>query len=99
MNFSLRPLASATPMSKEARWRDSTDPEILMCYRNALANWRYDGFVEFLPIAADWLNKEIGESRDFAHRLHDFVAAGGEIDQLWKRVRIGTPGLTTTTCG
>ena len=60
-----------------------TDLEILTCYRNALANWRYDGFVEFFPLAADWLEKELGEKpRDFAHRLHDFVTAGGEIDRV-----------------
>ena len=60
-----------------------TDPEILKCYCNALANWRYNGFVEFYPLAATWLKKELGEEfRDFAKRLHDFVAAGGEIDQV-----------------
>ena len=60
-----------------------TDPEILTCYRNALANWRYDGFVEFLPRAAEWLARELGEKpRDFARRLQVYVTAGGEIDQV-----------------
>lgn len=60
-----------------------TDPEVLTCYCNALANWRYDGYVEFLQRAAEWLDKELGERpRDFAQRLHEFVAAGGEIDQV-----------------
>lgn len=60
-----------------------TDPEILTCYRNALANWNYAGFVEFSPLAAEWLRKELRESQKvFSRRLHDFVAAGGEIDQV-----------------
>ena len=60
-----------------------TDPETLKCYRNALANWGYDGYVLLSPLAAGWLDKELGESpRRFAQRLHDFVAAGGEIDQV-----------------
>ena len=60
-----------------------TDPEVLTCYRNALANWRYYGFVVFSPLATEWLDKELGDSpRLFAERLHDFVAAGGEIDQV-----------------
>jgi hypothetical protein len=57
-----------------------TDPEILSCYCNALANWQFAGFVDFTTIAAEWLRTELGESqRDFARRLFEFVRAGGEI--------------------
>ena len=60
-----------------------TDPEILKCYCNALANWRFSGFIDFSPLAADWLRREVKESqRDFARRLCDFVHAGGEVDQV-----------------
>jgi len=60
-----------------------TDPELLTCYRNALANWRYNGYVVFSPLAEEWLDKELGESPPrFAERLNDFVTAGGEIDQV-----------------
>jgi hypothetical protein len=60
-----------------------TDPEILACYCNALANWRYAGFVDFSPLAAQWLKKELNETqRQFAKRLHEFVQAGGEVDQV-----------------
>ena len=60
-----------------------TDPEILTCYRNALANWRYAGFVDYAPLAIDWLEREFRDAeRDFTKMLHDFVQAGGEIDQV-----------------
>lgn len=32
-----------------------TDPERLRCYRNALENWKYDGFVDFSERAWNWL--------------------------------------------
>lgn len=60
-----------------------TDPEILKCYCNALANWQFSGFIDFSPLAAEWLRSELKESqRDFARRLCDFVRAGGEVDQV-----------------
>ena len=36
-----------------------TDPEILLCYRNALRNWRYEGFVVFEKDAAEGLRKHL----------------------------------------
>lgn len=60
-----------------------TDAEILKCFKNALANWRYDGFTILADIAADWLDNEIPnlKPRDLARLMHDYVAAGGIIDQ------------------
>jgi hypothetical protein len=59
------------------------DPETLSCYRNALANWSFIGYVDFSPLAAEWLRRELKEAqRDFARRLYEFVRAGGEIDQV-----------------
>lgn len=35
-----------------------TDPEKLRCYLNALANWRFDGFMQFKPQALRELDRE-----------------------------------------
>jgi hypothetical protein len=60
-----------------------TDPERLACYLNALANWRYEGFITFSPLALDWLRREYPDylPRDVAELLFDHVAAGGVIDE------------------
>lgn len=61
-----------------------TDPETLACYRSALANWKFRGFMVFSRIAEEWLRKYLkGMSQiSFAHMLHEFVEDGGEIDQV-----------------
>jgi hypothetical protein len=61
-----------------------TDPEILSCYCNALANWKYHGFVAFTKLAQDWLQRELGgmSPRAFAEILYLFVQGGGEVDQV-----------------
>lgn len=60
-----------------------TDLEILTCYRNALANWLYDGFVKYSPLAEEWLQKRTGVTpREFSRFIHDFVRAGGQVDQI-----------------
>lgn len=63
------------------------DAELLARYRSALANWRVTGYVEWKPTAAAWVQKNLeGLSlRDVAKRLFDFVAAGGEVDQVNER--------------
>jgi len=61
-----------------------TDPVILSCYRNALANWRFLGFVDFTKLAQEWLQRELSGMlpRAFAELLHRYVRGGGEIDQV-----------------
>ncbi len=60
-----------------------TDPEKLTCYKNALANWQYEGFMTFTSVALDWLHKHFPgySTREIAKLLYNYVAAGGEIDQ------------------
>jgi hypothetical protein len=60
-----------------------TDPEKLTCYKNALANWRYDGFMTFTKDAMRWLHQKMPSwsTREIAKLLYEYVAAGGEIDQ------------------
>lgn len=60
------------------------NPEILSCYLNALANWRYSGFIGYSRIAEEWLRKHLPNltQKTFAQLLHDYVHAGGEIDQV-----------------
>lgn len=62
-----------------------TDPEVLACYVNALSNWRYEGFVEFLDDASKGLRKYLPghTQRGFKALLHEFVVLKhGEIDQV-----------------
>jgi hypothetical protein len=62
-----------------------TDPERLRCYKSALANRRYDGFITFTKDALRWLHAELPDfsPRDIAQMLHNHVAAQGdkEIDE------------------
>jgi hypothetical protein len=54
----------------------------LRCYRNALNNWRYEGFIEFRPRVESWLRKELALSgREVRQLLAEFVAQGGRIDE------------------
>ncbi len=61
-----------------------TDPEKLQCYRNALANWRFAGFVRLTPFAEEafkQLKLEVSE-RQFRQLLHEYVLGSGEIDEV-----------------
>ncbi len=68
----------ALPDEQEARLR---------CYRNALRNWKFRGYVRFKPIAAEWLAKEVPDLdlQEIAHELHRHVEAGGVIDEKKER--------------
>ena len=61
-----------------------TDPEVLFCYRNALCNWKYDGYVVYMKDAAEGLRRYlVGFSqKGFKEVLYQFVDSGGEIDQV-----------------
>ena len=56
-----------------------TDPERSQCYRNALANWRYDGFIVFMKGAVRWLRAELPDYsfRELGRLLHEHVEANG----------------------
>jgi hypothetical protein len=59
----------------------------LRCYRNALRNWRFRGYVEFKNLAQEWLIQELPEfSLDqIRQTLHSFVDEGGVIDEQVER--------------
>jgi hypothetical protein len=60
----------------------------LRCYRNALRNWRYEGFVVPKKRAIEqWLKKELPDYKwqDIAGELHRHVENGGEIDEQVER--------------
>jgi hypothetical protein len=61
-----------------------SDPIILRCYLNALANWRFTNYVRFTRVAYEWLRSELEgfTAKAFAEMLFDFVNSGGEIDQV-----------------
>src|SRR5437899_1289082 len=60
-----------------------TDVALLKCFRNALANWRYEGFLVLTDVAQHWLKFELPgiTVRDLGRHLYQFIAAGGIIDQ------------------
>ncbi len=55
----------------------------LRCYRNALRNWSFRGYVGFKRIAEEWLLRELPDLslRDIRRELHDYVDRGGVIDE------------------
>jgi hypothetical protein len=68
----------ALPEDREARLR---------CYRNALRNWNFRGYVQFKPIVQKWLASELPgyALREVARELNAHVEAGGEIDEQEER--------------
>lgn len=60
-----------------------TDPEKLVCYNNALSNWRYEGFVFLSEVAFEWMKKHMEgiSPRSLGRIMFEYVQAGGEIDQ------------------
>lgn len=63
-----------------------TDPERLKSYRDAAANWRFEGFVCFQlnESAYKWLRIELDDvsTKELARLIAEFVAGGGEIDEV-----------------
>lgn len=59
------------------------DSEKLACYRNALANWRYDGFIILTEIAFEWMKLHLQglSPRLLGQLMYEYVQTGGEIDQ------------------
>jgi len=64
-----------------------TDPEKLRCYKCALANRKVNGYILFTRRAAEWLREELDGTTqfEFTELLHDYVNAGGEIDEVVER--------------
>jgi hypothetical protein len=62
-----------------------TDPTRLAAYREALSNWKYEGFVRFelTEAAYSWVKRELGiPLKEIARLMHEYVEAGGEIDEV-----------------
>jgi hypothetical protein len=59
----------------------------LRCFRNALRNWKFRGYVRFKPRVEEWLKKELPELTllEIARELHLYVEGGGEIDEQEER--------------
>ncbi len=64
-----------------------TDPKLLSLIREALSEWRVDGYVVWKRLPAEWLRKELeGQTQKaIAKLLHEHVDAGREIDQVQER--------------
>jgi hypothetical protein len=63
-----------------------TDRERLEAYRNALSNWRFEGYVRFnlSRQAHDWIRRELLNIpvRELAQLMHEHVESGGTIDEV-----------------
>lgn len=61
-----------------------TDPERLQCYLNALANWRFEGYIRLTPFAEEAFKRlKLGmPERQFRQLLYEYVQRGGEIDEV-----------------
>ena len=59
------------------------DAQKLKCYRDALANHEYAGFIVFEPIARQWIRVNLTDltTKDVAALMHKYVARGGKVDQ------------------
>jgi hypothetical protein len=61
------------------------DPAIrLRCYRNALSNWNFEGYVKFEERPAQaWLKSELPNHtlRGIAEQMYQYVKSGGVIDE------------------
>ena len=59
----------------------------LRCYKNALRNWNFRGYVTFKPLVEEWLANELpGLSlREVACELYQHVEGGGGIDEQPER--------------
>ena len=61
--------------------------ERLQCFRNALSNWNYEGYVRLRPLAQDWLRSNLADfsMREIVRELFEFVERGGLIDEHVER--------------
>jgi hypothetical protein len=64
-----------------------TNPALLALFREALREWRYDGFVTWKRVAAEWLTKNLEgcTQKAIAKLMYEHVESGGEIDQVRER--------------
>lgn len=64
-----------------------TDQTLISLIREALSEWRADGYVVWKRLPAEWLRKELdGQTqKSVAKLLYDHVIANGEIDQVRER--------------
>ena len=63
-----------------------TDPERLAAYRDALGNWKYDGFIQFelTDQSLQWIRQELKEVllKEIGRLMHEYVVSGGIIDEV-----------------
>ncbi len=65
------------------------DPDRLAAYLDALGNWSFTDYVQFnlTEHAQRWIERELGyiTKKDIGRLMHEYVAAGGEIDEVRER--------------
>lgn len=60
-----------------------TDPVRLKAYRNALRNWKYEGYVSWKEEAARWIRRELEglTTKEVGRLMYEYVQRGGGIDE------------------
>jgi hypothetical protein len=69
-------------------WPLPDDPEVrLRAYRNALRNWKFEGYIVHKRRVEEWLRNELPEYswREICRELYQYVDNGGEIDEQQER--------------
>jgi hypothetical protein len=63
---------------------DLIDPVRLNAYRNALANWRFEGYVQWKEVARDWVRARLDSISpvEIARLMHEHVEQGEAIDEV-----------------
>jgi hypothetical protein len=63
-----------------------TDPTRLEAYKDALANWSFDGYIRFelTETAYEWIKRELNgiSLKEIGRLMHEYVEARGEIDEV-----------------
>ena len=63
-----------------------TDPIRLQAYKDALANWSFDGYIQFelTEAAFQWIRRELDAVtlNDIGRLMYEYVEAGGVIDEV-----------------
>jgi hypothetical protein len=61
-----------------------TDPDTLKAFREALREWRCDGYVVWKRRAGEWLAKNLDDvdQRTVSRMMQEHVESGGKIDQV-----------------
>lgn len=63
-----------------------TDPNRLAAYKDALGNWKYEGYIQFelTETAHKWFRREFNNLtlKEIGRLMFEYVTSGGDIDEV-----------------